>query len=261
LRRLLSERYRERLAGVLSCSDRIIVTGTVPGVCYAKGMTAFLSARQIRVFDYPRFAEPLRDRVRERAAELAAAAGITIEHIANSHIRKEEVVAKVLAGRGDHSELVQVISAMEACPTYKPWHSKETDRTFLRPATGKCLHYYFYFIDAELGLIYLRVPTWCPFRLQFYCNERSWPACQLTAAGIGFTLADNAFVHIDDWQRAQTLADQLSPAVLHQVLHRYAHPVLSGVRRLHAVLPLEPDAGRVRHRSGIPLASRAQTAL
>jgi hypothetical protein len=43
----------------------------------------------------------------------------------------------------------------------------------LRPDTGKCLHYYFYFIDAELGLIYLRVPTWCPFRLQFYCNGHS----------------------------------------------------------------------------------------
>ena len=53
MRRLLSERYRERLAGVLSCYDRIIVTGTLPGVCYAKGMTAFLSARQIRIFDYP----------------------------------------------------------------------------------------------------------------------------------------------------------------------------------------------------------------
>ena len=99
---------------------------SLPGVCYAKGMTAFLWARQIRIFDYPRFAEPLRDRLRERAAELAAAAGITIEHIANSHIRKEEVVAKVLAGRGDHPGLVHVISAMEACPTYKPWHSKET---------------------------------------------------------------------------------------------------------------------------------------
>jgi len=53
LRGLLTERYRERLAGVLSCYDRIIVTGTLPGACYAKGMTAFLSARQIRIFDYP----------------------------------------------------------------------------------------------------------------------------------------------------------------------------------------------------------------
>ena len=68
MRRPLTERYCERLAGVLSCYDRIIVTGTLPGACYADGMTAFLSARQVRIFDYPRFAEPLRDRVRERAA-------------------------------------------------------------------------------------------------------------------------------------------------------------------------------------------------
>jgi hypothetical protein len=70
LRQPLTARYRERLAGVLSCYDRIIITGTLPGACYAKGMTGFLSARQIRIFDYPRFAEPLRDRVRERAAVL-----------------------------------------------------------------------------------------------------------------------------------------------------------------------------------------------
>src|SRR5499427_7961075 len=31
-----------------------------------------------------------------------------------------------------------------------------------------------------------------------------------------------AFVRIDDWQRAQTLADQLSPAELHRILDRYA---------------------------------------
>jgi Ku protein len=125
--------------------------------------------------------------VRDRAAELASAAGVTIEHIAKKHIRKEDVVAKILAVRGDHPGLVHIISAMEACNTYKPWHDKQTHRTFLRPDTGKCLHYYFYFIDAELGLIYLRVPTWCPFRLQFYCNGHSWLARQVTAAGIGFT--------------------------------------------------------------------------
>jgi hypothetical protein len=224
LSHLLTERYRERLAGVLSCYDRIIVTGTLPGACYAQGMTAFLSARQIRIFDYPRFAEPLRDRVRDRAAELARAAGVTIEHIAKSHIRKEDIVARVLSRRGDHPGLVHIISAMEACDSYKPWHDKRTDRTFLRPNSGKCLHYYFYFIDAELGLIYLRVPTWCPFRLQFYCNGHSWLARQLAAAGIGFTLADNAFVRIGDWARAQTLADQLSPADLHHILDRGACP-------------------------------------
>jgi hypothetical protein len=220
--RSLTERYDDRIAGVLSCYDRVVVTGTLPTVCYAEGMTRFLYANGIRIFDYPEFAMKLRDRVRDGAASRAAAAGLTIEHIAKSHIRKEEVVARVLARRGDHPGLVHVISAMEACDSYRPWHDKASGKTFVRPDSGKCLHYDFYFIDAVLGLVYLRVPTWSPFRLQFYCNGPSWLARQLTAAGIGYTMADNAFMRIDDWPRAQELADALSPDRLHRILDHYA---------------------------------------
>src|SRR6202030_2326285 len=85
----------------------------------------------------PRFTcTPTTWRVRERAAELASAAGIAIEHIAKNHIRKEDVVARVLVVRADRPGLVHIISAMEACDTYKPWHDKHTHRTFLRPDTG-----------------------------------------------------------------------------------------------------------------------------
>ena len=38
--------------------------------------------------------------MREQAAAIAREAGIAIEHIAKRHIRKEEVVAKILAKRG-----------------------------------------------------------------------------------------------------------------------------------------------------------------
>jgi hypothetical protein len=62
-------------------------------------------------------------------------------------------------------------------------------------------------IDKELGLCYLRVPTWCPFRLQFYFNGHHWLAHQLDRAGIGYRLLDNAFVQLDDFDAAQRLAD------------------------------------------------------
>src|ERR1700730_1709051 len=149
----LTERYDDRIAGVLSCYDRVVMTGTLPTVCYAAGMTKFLYAIGVRIVDYPRCSSRLRDRVRERAASLAAQARITIEHIAKSHIRKEAVVAEGLKRRGEHPGLVHVISAMEACGAYQPWQDKQTHRTFVRPDSGKCLHYYFYFIDAELGLV------------------------------------------------------------------------------------------------------------
>jgi len=225
----LTERYGEHLAGMLSCYDRILITGTLPNVCYAGGMTHLLYSKKVPIFDYTKFAMALRERVREQAQAIATKAGIAIEHIAKRHIRKEEVVAKILAERGDHPGLVHVISAMESCNTYKPRLDKQAGTLSLRPDYGKCLHYYFYFIDEELGLIHLRVPTWCPFQLQFYCNGHSWLARKLAAAGIGFTQANNTFTRIDDFARAQQMADDLSPIHLHQILDRYAEqccPVL-----------------------------------
>ena len=41
----LTERYDDRIAGVLSCYDRVVITGTLPGVCYADGMTRYLNAQ------------------------------------------------------------------------------------------------------------------------------------------------------------------------------------------------------------------------
>ncbi len=49
---LLTDRYSNRIAGVLSCYDRIIIQSTLPGVCFAEGMTAFLYQKGIRIFDF-----------------------------------------------------------------------------------------------------------------------------------------------------------------------------------------------------------------
>ncbi len=44
----LVNRYAANMNGVLSCYDRILIIGTLPGVCYAGGMTSFLFSRDIR---------------------------------------------------------------------------------------------------------------------------------------------------------------------------------------------------------------------
>ena len=190
--------------------------------------------------------------------------GSRSKHIAQSHIRKEEIVANVLNQRGDHPGLVHILSAMEACPSYRPWHDKQTGKTFLRPDTCKCLHYYFYFMDAELGLVHLRVPTLGTVPPAIY-SQRSQLGCirQLSAEGLAFTAsADNAFVRIDDWQRAQELADALSPDLLHRVLKiATRHCAVRCSTCSDKVGPLEPDAGRVRHGSGVPFRHHTEAAV
>jgi DNA-binding HxlR family transcriptional regulator len=236
----LVERHAAKIAGVLGCYDRIVIQGTLPGLCYAEGMAAYLRGHKIRLFDYARFAEPLRDDLRENAEKLAKDAGVEIEFMRKTTMRKDERIAQVLAKRGWAPGLVHILSAMEACPSYRPWHDKKTGKTFLKPQLGKCLHYYFYFIDAELGLCYVRVPTWAPFRLQFYFNGHNQLAAKLRAAGIEHRMLDNAFVHVADLDAAQRLADDIDIARLHAALDRYATlccPVLTTLQlRYHWTL-------------------------
>jgi hypothetical protein len=134
-------RYASRLVGALSCFDRIVITGTIPGWCHAQGMTLYLQSQGIRVFDYARqFAEPLREEIRANAERIAAQHGLTIEFIRRVHaFRKEDRIAEMLKVRGDHPGLVHILAAMESCPAFTPWHDKATGRTGLRHKETKCL--------------------------------------------------------------------------------------------------------------------------
>jgi hypothetical protein len=113
----LIERHDKDIVGVVSCFDRVIIHGTLPGFGYSDGMTSYLTAQGIRVFDYTKFAEPLRDQIRSNAEALAEQSGIEIQFLRTSNIRKESVVQKIVAERGSKPGLVCILSAMETCQT------------------------------------------------------------------------------------------------------------------------------------------------
>lgn len=228
---LFLERHAKQIRGVISCFDRVVITGTLPEICHAGAMTALLNTQRIRIFDYARWAEPFREELREHAERLAEENDLEIEFIQRKDFRKEERVRGIVAQRGEQPGLVHIFSAMEPCPSYRPWHDKTSGKTFLKPTNAKCIHYYFYFIDAQLGLCYLRVPTWAPFRLQFYFNGHNVLAAQLSKEGIAYEQLDNAFVHIEEFERAQELADTLRIEFLHRRLNRFARTYCPVVRK------------------------------
>ena len=214
------ERHNTKIKGVISCFDRIVLTGTIPGICYAEGMTSLLFKKNIRIFDYTNFVEPMREEIRLNAEKLAEENGMEIDFIRKKNFRKEDRINDIIKQRGSLPGLVHIFSAMEPCTAYKPWHNKKTHKTYLKTVPGKCLHYYFYFITADLGLCYLRVPTWAPFRLQFYCNGHNLLASRLSKKNIDFQMLDNVFVQIDNFDKAQKFADDINVKRLHRQLDK-----------------------------------------
>jgi hypothetical protein len=216
---LLTERYADQIIGVVHCFDRLIFQGVLPQINYAKGMTDYFYAHQLLIKDFTQWAEPLNQMIRQKAEQLTAEAGLKIEYLAKAGTDKEDLVQQILRKRGEHPGLVAVFSSVERCSTYKPLWSSDGPPRF-RGEGGRCLHYYFYLIDAELGLCFVRVPTWAPFRVEVYCNGHNWLAGQLRRRGIGYTQNDNAFTWIADPARAQKLAGTLRSQKLHGILNR-----------------------------------------
>jgi hypothetical protein len=87
--KLVTERLKDKIGGALGCWDRVLIFGTMPKICYAEGMTSYLYAKQVRIFDYAKFAEPFRNQLRENAERLAAANGYRSSSSANARCGKK----------------------------------------------------------------------------------------------------------------------------------------------------------------------------
>ena len=218
------EHHKAKIVGTFSCFDRILMTGILRPINYTDGLSSYLFTHGVRLFDYMKdFAKPMADKIRANAERIASENSLAIEYITSKKaFRKEQRVQEIIRDRGSHPGLVHIFSAQETCPCFEARYDNANKKAHLIYRDGKCLHYYFYFIDPELGLCYLRVPTWVPFRVQFYCNGHNWLAGKLKENGIGFSQLDNTFVRIADFDKAQSIADQFSPEILQPILDRYA---------------------------------------
>jgi len=210
------ERHADSIQGVLGCFDRILIQGMLRYLGNSYEITKYFRVRKMKFKQFEEWATPYSERIRADVQAVAAAAGIEIQPLGKpGSVRKEDLVEAVLETRGRHPGVVHIISAMERCTTYQAWHDKKTHENYLKPRSGKCTHFYIYYIDEELNLCHLRIPTWAPFNLQFCMNGHGWLANELADAGIEFTQADNAFTWVEDMDAAQAIADGFDPRRLH----------------------------------------------
>lgn len=116
-------------------------------------------------------------------------------------------VKKIPAARGEHLGLVCIFSAMEPSSTYKPWHNKQTGKTYLGANDGKCLHYYFYSSTNNWACVTCEFRHGCPAGCRFTSTGTIGWRAQSRKRQLDFDLVENAFTRMEDWSRAQQIAD------------------------------------------------------
>ena len=214
---LITEKHTTEIQGILSCYDRVIVNGTAGTFGYSGGMTSFFYEKGYRIFDFANIFTPITESIKQNAEKVAKENSVEIEYIRKTGaFRKEDRIAEIIAERGTHEGLVHIFSALEQSNTYSPWHDKSTGKTYFKNIQTKCLHYYFYFIDQELGLCFVKVPTIAPFRITIYFNGHNLLETKLKKVNIEFEKTDNAFTYISDFSEAQKISDNIKVEDIHK---------------------------------------------
>jgi hypothetical protein len=224
------QRFGTNILGVLHGFDRIRFRGTRRFLANVAGMMGYLWQRQVLLKDFKAFAGNITTQVRQAAEESAVSAGRPIDYLHNSDMDKE-AWARQVAKRDDIREgLIGVLKAVECCWSYEVGPNRAEKKLELRGKPSKCLHYYHYFMDPEVGLVYVRLQTWFPFTVHVGMNGREWLAWQMDRCGMRYRRRDNCFAWIEDWAAAQRLLDEQLltnwPGLLNRLLHQ-ANPALA----------------------------------
>jgi hypothetical protein len=201
-------RFGSKILGVLSGFDRFRLRGTLPRLANTGGLVRWLEAAGVLLKDFPGYAEARTRQLREALEEKAAEAGRPVEYLQGYTNKEALVQQRKLRDGATPGGLVCAFSTLENCTSYDIFKNPKTHKIDLRRRPRKCLHYYFYFDDERFGLAQVRLQTWFPFHVNVVLNGREWLARQLDKTGIGYQRRDNCFTWVEDFARAQKLADR-----------------------------------------------------
>jgi len=200
------DKHESKITGIISIFDRIIFKGYLP-LGYPEAVENFLNSCNILIKDFKMFAKTKSNQILDFAKSYADKHNRTFKYY-NKKIRKEEEARKIAEAEGITEGLVCVFSVLEQNKSFSMRYGKNKPR--LAPCYPRCMTLYFYFIDREFGFIHIRLQAWLPYSIQIYVNGHEWLAKELDKEGIGYTKIDNAFIQIDDCERAQEIADKFS---------------------------------------------------
>lgn len=198
-------KHADKITGALFCPDRLIFKG-YSSLSFALGMEGFLNHHGVLLKNFKDFGPAQAQRLKTHAEAMAQRHDRPFQFLARK-TRKEDQARQIARRDGITQGLVAVFSTMETCPSFRILYGK--GRPHLKKDYRRCLVLYYYFLDAEFGLLHVRLPTWFPMTMQVYVNGHEWLARALDRQAVKYQRRDNALLAVDDLAKAQELADRL----------------------------------------------------
>jgi hypothetical protein len=201
-------KYGDRITGVLSGFDRLVLRGSLRAISYVRGMMGYLWASQVPLKEFAGHVEQVSRRLKEASLKEAGKKGRPVQYLTSSQEDKEAIARAIAHRDGIRKGLVCVLTCVEPCLSFDIWKNRQSQQLELVIRHRKCLFLYHYWIHPVFGFMNARIQTWFPFPIQICLNGREWLTQSMDRAQLHYERRDNCFVSVQNYQQAQRLLDE-----------------------------------------------------
>jgi hypothetical protein len=178
------QRQASRGVGSISGFDRVLFRGVLRSIRYGQGLEGFMGSQRVGFKDFQWFVEKFSAGIKKRAQQIAQRAGRPFQLVASGNANKEALVRKLLAENPVQEGLICVLSCVEPCQTFPVRRDREKRPLRRLPRQATCLHFYFYFLHRDFGLMHIRLHSWLPLSIPVCGNGGEGLARQMQREGI-----------------------------------------------------------------------------
>ena len=189
--------------------DRMLINGYLSHLFNYNKFLYYLIQNDVKLKDFRGFAYEQTRLLCDHIENYIRGNDVDIQYLTSGKLNKDEIARQTFCMDTSRTGLIAAFSVVELCNTMTVRPNHETKRLEVASRPTKCKHYYLYYNDEEFGWMFFKIQTWFPYNAQIYINGREYLSKLLDKNGIEYEMYHNSFSYIEDFDRAQVLADSI----------------------------------------------------
>jgi hypothetical protein len=206
----------------VECIDRVYLNGYVKHLQLPGGLITFIREQMGFPIPSPMVLPPFTQAFRKAVEEYAKEQKLNIVDFAKGE-DKDEKVRSYLAKIEKKQGVVLIGKAQEKALGYKGQRKDHGTKVWFDYSRQSLFvtYYYFYILDIDFGLFFIKVCTYFPFDVKVCFNGHEWAKQQLRKEGIGFEALSNGFLSCEIPERLQVICHQLDADKIQALFDRW----------------------------------------
>jgi hypothetical protein len=218
----INEILTNKIALDIECVDRVYLNGYVKHLQLPGGLITFIREQMGYPIPSPMVLPPFTQAFRTRVEAYAKEQGLSIVDFAKGEDKDEK--AKTYLTKFEKKQGVVLIGkAQEKALGYKGQRKDHGTKVWFEYSrqSVNVTYYYFYILDEEFGLFFIKVCTYFPFDIKVCFNGHEWAKQQLRKESIEFEALNNGFLTCANPERLQVICHQLDVQKIQALFDRW----------------------------------------